>query len=147
MNTKNFSTLILLIFSSLCFGQMPIGKDIKVGTNEVKLFFKKKGLHLIKQENKTQKFQYREDNYTFLSYKEEMGILLYKNEYNNIKEISYYTDDLQTYNKLLKYLKNENWNFLSRNRLGDETYEYNGYKIELLSFSDDENHKEIRIKK
>ena len=90
---------------------MPIGKDIKVGTNEVKLFFKKKGLHLIKQENKTQKFQYREDNYTFLSYKEEMGILLYKNEYNNIKEISYYTDDLQTYNKLLKYLKNENWTF------------------------------------
>lgn len=147
MAKKNYLILIFISLTTICFGQIPIGKDIKIGVNEVKSFFKQKGLHLIKEENKTQKWGEKIDNYVFLSYKEEMGIMLYKNEYENIKEVDYYTDNIEMRNKLYKYLQKDKWAFISKNDIGQETYTYKGFDIQLLFFTDDYNHTEIRIKK
>ena len=58
-----------------------------------------------------------------------------------------HTDNIEMRNKLYKYLQKDKWAFISKNDIGQETYTYKGFDIQLLFFTDDYNHTEIRIKK
>jgi hypothetical protein len=73
--------IIQMALGCLVYGQFPVGKNIRVAKNELKLYLKSKGFTYLKE-------GYSGDTYETLLFSEEFKIFLMKNYYDNVTHIT-----------------------------------------------------------
>lgn len=113
--------LTALFISHISFAQVPMGKDLEKGKTEFINFMKNNGFTFLKQQ-KVEAMKYNKETgkadihtgnfYYKILFKEEVKILIYFNEYENINEINILPEKEMNKDKILKVLNFENWEFL-----------------------------------
>lgn len=132
-----FVFLSLFLYFTL-FSQIPIGKKILVGKNELKSILKKNGLNIINESKNLKNRCCREGKrfdheYWELLYREEVKIWIEPDIYDNISEIYIFPIKDKNRSLLLKIFNYKDWEFLSTNNInGGKLYKYDRYYITLF---------------
>ncbi len=109
------------MLTQIGFSQVPIGKDLEKGKNELIKLMKNKGFTFFK-ESKNEIFKYNKETkrgdlktgkfYYSVLFKEEVEIKIYFNKFENINEVFIFPNRIENKRKILRMLEFGKWEFL-----------------------------------
>jgi predicted small secreted protein len=142
-----FSIIVIMLFlaslSTYCNAQMPIGKDIKEANIIVKSLMAEGSFTLFKEKYLMTK-RYNEvtglhdlpgDKYIYQTYKEEISISLWYNQFDNVETIWFEPYSHEHLEKLKKVLHYDEWLYIRtfETFVGKrKVYTWKGYTITLM---------------
>jgi hypothetical protein len=127
MKKYSFVLCLFLAISNLSYSQFVLGKAYVDATKELKAVFLNNNLHFLKQEEMGEQpgggFVYR------LRFKEEFTVVIFINDYENVKWMTFESENFETYYKIKSIYKYLKWEISANKDFGDKEYLYLNYVI------------------
>ena len=139
---KRIILFLSFLITFTLFAQIPMGKNAKLGKNELKNKLITANFNFLKESKKSERnlhikasgSQYINRVFYEQLYREEIKIWIEENEYENIKSIYIFPEKNINREKLLKLLEFEKWEFLYINKYEQEIYKYKDFYIILMPY-------------